>query len=145
MSIRNQLTIEFEDGNLFSLQDAFDLGFKKGSVSSALSRGVKTNDFERVDRGLYKVIKVYYEKLLGTQHYCNSEQLTNFLIFTVEPNDDNQEAWLLERIIEWTEDTCSTVIKDAKQNPREFKELGYQQRITDKRKPKFERFEVIET
>ena len=70
MTVRSNLITEFEDGNLFTLQEAFDLGFKKGSVSSTLSRGVKTEDFERIRRGVYKGITIFYEKILGTMNLC---------------------------------------------------------------------------
>lgn len=133
MAIRDQLVREFENEIDFTLQEAFDLGFKKGSVSSALSRGIKTNAFERLARGLYKVIQVFYEKLLGSQNYCSGKKV-NYLALTIEDNDINRLAFLQD-VLDNIEG-CSPVRKIKR---------GYQQRITDKRDPIYPGFEVIET
>ena len=141
MTVRSNLITEFEDGELFTLQEAFDLGFKKGSVSSALSRGVKTDDFERVDRGLYKVITVFYEKLLGSMNYCGTQKRF-YLARTVEPNEDNREAELAVHLNNI--DGCSeSRVPNKKQDMAKIR--GYQQRITDLREPRYPEVEVIET
>ena len=132
MAIRDELIREFEERE-FSLQQAYDLGFKRGSISSALSRGVKTDNFERIDRGIYKG-NPFYEKLLGTQHYCNNK-LKSFLARTIENNNTNRETELLGALEAYTIN-CSPARKTWK---------GYQSRITKLREPRFSEVEVIET
>ena len=141
MTVKSNLITEFEDGNLFTLQEAFDLGFKKGSVSSALSRGVKTDDFERVDRGLYKVTTVFYEKLLGSMNYCGTQKRF-YLARTVEPNETNRELELAVHLNNI--DGCSeSRVPDKRQDQAKIR--GYQIRITDLRDPLYPEVDVIET
>ena len=141
MTVRSNLITEFESVDEFTLQEAFDLGFKKGSVSSALSRGIKTDDFERISRGLYKVTTVFYEKFLGSMNYCGTQKRF-YLARTVEPNDDNRE---LELAIHLNNiDGCSESRTPNKRQDM-AKIRGYQIRITDLREPRYTEVDVIET
>jgi len=133
MAIRDILIQEFANNNLFTMADTIDLGFKKGSVSSALSRGVKTNNFKRLSMGIYKVMVIFYEKMLGTQNYCNGKR-KNFLAVTIEKNDINRNKFLRTELDFIA--GCSEARKIT---------MGYQQRITSKRSPIYPGVEIIET
>ena len=135
MTILNEIIREFQQVGSFTTQEAHRLGFKHGSTSAALSRGFRQQQLQRISRGVYKVIEVYYEKLLGTQHYCQGK-FKSFLIVTVENNKIGRKGWLLETIEDELSSNCSEIKKVWK---------GYQVRLTDKRAPRWPNYEVIET
>lgn len=49
--------------------------YPKSTVSSALSRMYKNGILERVERGLYRVLSVYYEHFVSTWLYCGKLRL----------------------------------------------------------------------
>ena len=135
MAIRDELIREFEKEEEFTNQDARNLGFRPGSVSSALSRGVKAKQFTRIERGLYRVDIVWYEKMIGTIHSSKPHKKIRFLVVTHETNDINRKQFLIDFVDEkrygYSEATGTW--------------KGYQQRISENEDPEYPEAEIIET
>lgn len=84
---------QFQDVESFDWQEFNEKIFlKHGTRSNALNRGVKTGAFERVKRGVYKVVD-WWRKVIGTLYYWGGKPWI-YTAWTFEENNIHRKEWL---------------------------------------------------
>ena len=107
MAVRDLIKDVFDTDEVFDIQEAIKrLQRKKGTISSALSRGVKTDDFKRVSRGIYQTLEKWFRKTIGSLFYCGGKKWI-YTAWTFEENNEDRKDWLRVQLESDLEDECS--------------------------------------
>jgi len=107
MAVRDLLKDVFDTDEVFDINEAIKrLQRKKGTISSALSRGIKTDDFKRISRGIYQTIEKWFKKIIGTLYYCGGAKWI-YTAWTFEDNNESRKEWLRDQLELELEDDCS--------------------------------------
>ena len=107
MAVRDLIKDLFDEDEIFDIEEAIKrTKRKRGTVSSALSRGVSSDDFKRVSRGIYQTLEKWFKKIIGSIYYCGGKKYI-YTAWTFEENNTNRKDWLSQELETELDDKCS--------------------------------------